>query len=96
MPCSLGAFVLITHSVYGVQCFLTENQGFVNVFLPTLDPSFLVVGDNRCNFAVYKGIHCKVKRQQHNYGKTDIRKYKNNNDKSAAYGKTYGFTWKNT
>ena len=52
-PCSLGAFVLITHSVYGVQCFLTENQGFVNVFLPTLDPSFLVVGDNRCNFAVY-------------------------------------------
>ena len=25
-----------------------------------------------------------------------IKKYKNNNDKSAAYGKTYGFTWKNT
>ena len=64
MPCSLGAFVLITHSVYGVQCFLTEYWGFVNVFLPTLDPSFLVVGDNRCNFAVYKGIHCKVKKQQ--------------------------------
>ena len=64
MPCSLRAFVLITHSVYGVQCFLTENWGFVNVFLPTLDPSFLVVEDNRCNFAVYKGIHCKVKRQQ--------------------------------
>ena len=96
--CSLSNayFVLITHSVYGVQCFLTENWGFVNVFLPTLDPSFLVVEDNRCNFAVYKEIHCKVKRQQHNYGKTDIRKYKNNNDKSAAYGKTYGFTWKNT
>ena len=74
LSCSLGAFVLITHSVYGVQCFLTENWGFVNVFLPTLDPSFLVVGDNRCNFAVYKGIHCKVKRQQHNYGKTDYQK----------------------
>ena len=56
LPCSLGAFVLITHSVYGVQCFLTENRGFVNVFLPTLNPSFLVVGDNRCNFATHKGI----------------------------------------
>jgi len=59
LSCSLGAFVLITHSVYGVQCFLTEYWGFVNVFLPTLDPSFLVVGDNRCNFALWK-----VKRQQ--------------------------------
>ena len=59
LPCSLGAFVLITHSVYGVQCFLTENRGFVNVFLPTLNPSFLVVGDNHCIFAVYKGIHCE-------------------------------------
>ncbi len=25
-----------------------------------------------------------------------IKKYKNTNDKSAAFGKTYGFTWNNT
>ena len=65
--CSGGVFTMLSGSVCTdhsqrlrrSQCFLTEYWGFVNVFLPTLDPSFLVVGDNRCNFAVYKGIHCE-------------------------------------
>ena len=30
MPCSLRAFALITHSVYGVQCFLTRMWRFLN------------------------------------------------------------------
>ncbi len=44
--------------------FFNRKLGFVNVFLPTLNPSFLVVGELCCIFAVYKGIHCKVKKRQ--------------------------------
>ena len=32
-----------THSVYGVQCFLTEAGGFVNGFLHAMRGRFLVV-----------------------------------------------------
>ena len=34
---------MITESVYGVQCFLTEAGGFVNGFLHAMRGRFLVV-----------------------------------------------------